>query len=96
MVCVAPQVQYLAAYFDDDLPLEVLETVSSSASRAGELRRKMRLGAGEFPRLEEAATIRDLLLRNTEEIASALKALNGEFILPEAGGDLLRDGPGVI
>ena len=25
-----------------------------------------------------------------------LRALNGEYILPEAGGDLLRDGPGVL
>ena len=40
--------------------------------------------------------IRDLLLQNTNELSSLLSALNGEYVLPEAGGDLLRDGPGVL
>ncbi len=47
-------------------------------------------------KLEEGVAIRGLLLRNTEEMAGVLKALNGEYILPEAGGDLLRDGAGVL
>ena len=47
-------------------------------------------------RLEEALTIRELLSQNTEEIAGVVRALNGEYILPEAGGDLLRDGAGVL
>lgn len=47
-------------------------------------------------RLAEAAQIRDLLKRNDEEVKGVLRALNGEYILPEAGGDLLRDGPGVL
>lgn len=47
-------------------------------------------------RLEEAVTIRTLLQRNTEEITGVLRGLNGEYILPEAGGDLLRDGAGVL
>jgi hypothetical protein len=38
--------------------------------------------------------IRDLLARNTEELAGVLKALRGEYVEPEAGGDLLRDGAG--
>ena len=46
--------------------------------------------------LDEAVDIRDLLKRNTEETDSLLRALNGEYILPEAGGDLLRDGAGVL
>ncbi len=46
--------------------------------------------------LEEALEIRSLLNRNTEEISGVLRALNGEYILPEAGGDLLRDGAGVL
>merc|ERR1712078_853918 len=37
-----------------------------------------------------------LLKRNTEEIDSLLRGLSGEYVLPEAGGDLLRDGPGVL
>eukprot|EP00892_Ulva_mutabilis_P009150 jgi/Ulvmu1/6607/UM003_0244.1 len=44
----------------------------------------------------EAAEVRGLLARNTEEVTSFLKALNGEYVPPAAGGDLLRDGPGVL
>ena len=40
--------------------------------------------------------IRGLLQRNTEELSGVMRALNGEYILPEAGGDLLRDGAGVL
>ena len=47
-------------------------------------------------RLEEGVEIRGLLQRNTEELTGVLRALNGEYILPEAGGDLLRDGAGVL
>ncbi|KAG2494735.1 hypothetical protein HYH03_007247 [Edaphochlamys debaryana] len=47
-------------------------------------------------RLEEAIAIRSLLLRNTEELDGVLQALGGGYVLPEAGGDLLRDGTGVL
>ena len=47
-------------------------------------------------RVREAVDIRDLLRRNTEEADGVLRALNGEYVLPEAGGDLLRDGAGVL
>ncbi len=40
--------------------------------------------------------IRSLLQRNTEELTGVMRALNGEYIQPEAGGDLLRDGAGVL
>jgi magnesium chelatase subunit H len=46
--------------------------------------------------LEEAGRIRDLLMRNTEEIDGVLAGLEGRYVPPEAGGDLLRDGPGVL
>jgi hypothetical protein len=46
--------------------------------------------------LAEAVTIRGLLARNTEELDGVLRALGGEYVLPEAGGDLLRDGAGVL
>jgi len=50
----------------------------------------------KFEKLEEAVSIRSLLRRNTEELIGALRALNGEYLAPAAGGDLLRDGPGVL
>ena len=53
-------------------------------------------GRGDLGRLQEGARIRGLLRRNTEELAGVLRALNGEYIQPEAGGDLLRDGAGVL
>ena len=47
-------------------------------------------------KLSEAVDIRTLLRRNTEELTGALRALNGEYLAPAVGGDLLRDGPGVL
>lgn len=44
----------------------------------------------------DAVHVRRLLDRNSEELDSLARALDGQFILPEAGGDLLRDGPGVL
>ena len=52
--------------------------------------------SGSLARLDEALEIRELLRRNTEELSGALRALNGEYLPPAAGGDLLRDGPGVL
>jgi magnesium chelatase subunit H len=37
-----------------------------------------------------------LLQRNREELTNLLRGLNGEYIPPAPGGDLLRDGPGVL
>ena len=46
--------------------------------------------------IREAINIRALLLRNTEELDGVMRALNGEFVPPAPGGDLLRDGSGVL
>ncbi|ABO96227.1 predicted protein [Ostreococcus lucimarinus CCE9901] len=40
--------------------------------------------------------IRDLLSMNTEEITGMHRALDGEWVPPAVGGDLLRDGKGVL
>jgi len=55
-----------------------------------------RVGGGAGAALAEAVEIRALLRRNVEELSGAMKALNGEYLLPAVGGDLLRDGPGVL
>ncbi len=44
----------------------------------------------------EALEITRLLARSTEELTNLLRGLNGEYIPPAPGGDLLRDGPGVL
>ncbi|KAL6750256.1 CobN/Magnesium chelatase-domain-containing protein, partial [Haematococcus lacustris] len=80
---------------------------SSSSSRLGQVQGQGQgQGQGQVwdaaslealaPKLEEAVRIRDLLQRNTEELRSVVRALGGEYIEPEAGGDLLRDGAGVL
>ncbi|KAK3245427.1 Magnesium chelatase [Cymbomonas tetramitiformis] len=96
--------QYLGAYFGDDLGSVAVEAVANTRGGLDQVHGKLRGSSAEDPggagvaesRLAEAVEIRDLLLRNTEELESAVKALNGEFVLPAAGGDLLRDGPGVL
>ncbi|KAM3098812.1 cobaltochelatase subunit CobN [Phormidesmis sp. 146-35] len=46
--------------------------------------------------LLEADKIRNLLAQNTDELTNLLRGLNGEYIPPAPGGDLLRDGAGVL
>lgn len=78
--------KYLSAYFDGALDETVIQRVVEHAEVSS-----------EDPNLvNEAIQIRDLLYQNTNEIDSIIKGLNGEYILPEAGGDLLRDGIGVL
>ncbi len=45
---------------------------------------------------EEAEKIRELLLQTGDEMTNLLRGLNGEYIPPAPGGDLLRDGVGVL
>ena len=45
---------------------------------------------------KDAENIRELLMQNTDELTNLLRGLNGEYIPAAPGGDLLRDGPGVL
>jgi len=47
-------------------------------------------------RQEEEGLVRELLGQTTDELRNLLRGLNGEYILPAPGGDLLRDGAGVL
>jgi hypothetical protein len=98
--------KYLTAYMDDRLPGEAVDKIANcSEDELEDVRRDLER---QFQGLEspesgdlrgaagEAIEVRRLLDQNTQEIQSVLKALNGEYVLPEAGGDLLRDGPGVL
>jgi magnesium chelatase subunit H len=99
---------YLDAYFDGGLPAPALEALASGASleaaRAA-LESAFRVSAAAAAsdavapleaQLAEAATIRDLLARTPEELDAIVRGLNGEFIKPAPGGDLLRDGAGAL
>jgi magnesium chelatase subunit H len=48
------------------------------------------------PARPEASQIRELLMQTTDELTNLLRGLNGEYIPPAPGGDLLRDGAGVL
>ncbi len=45
---------------------------------------------------KEGENIKELLKQNTDELTNLLRGLNGEYIPPAPGGDLLRDGAGVL
>ena len=47
-------------------------------------------------KVTEAVEIRNLLALNSEEIHGMHRALDGEWVPPAVGGDLLRDGKGVL
>ena len=53
-------------------------------------------GKMPVPLEKEVSQIKDLLMQTTDEITNLLRGLNGEYIPPAPGGDLLRDGPGVL
>jgi len=71
---------YLEAYFGG-------EEEENEPQRRGERREG---------REEEERVIRDLLMQSTDELTNLLRGLNGEYIPPAPGGDLLRDGAGVL
>jgi len=47
-------------------------------------------------KIQEALDICERLTQTPDELANLLRGLNGEYIPPAPGGDLLRDGPGVL
>ncbi|MGC9505780.1 magnesium chelatase subunit H [Baaleninema sp.] len=82
---------YLKAYFEDRLSPELIYAVAyhNKTYSNSDLN-------GNSEALKEAEQIRDLLLRTPEEITNLLRGLNGEYVPPAPGGDLLRDGIGVL
>jgi magnesium chelatase subunit H len=86
-------VAYLEAYFGDRLSEE---RVRELVFEENEPRRREGRKEEEREGFEEGLLVRDLLLQTTDELTNLLRGLNGEYILPAPGGDLLRDGPGVL
>jgi magnesium chelatase subunit H len=100
---------YLQAYFEDQLSPTWLETIATAPEQVEaqwqleSQTQRQKQGAIVEPQLQQqrslldqALTIRSLLLQNTDELTNLLRGLNGEYIPPAPGGDLLRDGPGVL
>jgi magnesium chelatase subunit H len=82
---------YLEAYFGERLSQEQVKAIVSQTSTD-----KMPVPQERCGVFEEGLVVRDLLLQTTDELTNLLRGLNGEYILPAPGGDLLRDGPGVL
>ncbi|HEY9644578.1 MAG TPA: magnesium chelatase subunit H [Coleofasciculaceae cyanobacterium] len=86
---------YLEAYFGEELSGESIAAVVTADSA-----RNRADGAPSPTAIDPASAtaiqIRDLLAQTTDELTNLLRGLNGEFIPPAPGGDLLRDGVGVL
>jgi len=98
---------YLSAYFGDELPPDLLQDMSrlTSDTSSQELEAKIQTLKSKIPpdtwpqldaKIQAALDISRLLAQTTDELTNLLRGLNGEYIPPAPGGDLLRDGPGVL
>jgi len=90
---------YLQAYFGEELPANVLNAIACPGEFIAEENgqtNNLSVEIANFPRLKEALQVRNLLLQTTDELSNLLRGLNGEYIPPAPGGDLLRDGVGVL
>jgi magnesium chelatase subunit H len=99
---------YLSAYFGEEVPEVAVEVIAQGHDQSvalaaihAEFHRthpgaKLRLSPELPQKLEQAIIIRELLLQTSDELTNLLRGLNGEYIPPAPGGDLLRDGPGVL
>jgi len=82
---------YLSAYFGQKLPAEIIQDIANLS----------KLDLSLYPtsyhaEIEQGLLIKELLNRTDEEMSNLLRGLNGEYIPPAPGGDLLRDGAGVL
>ncbi|MBV9385536.1 MAG: magnesium chelatase subunit H [Chroococcidiopsidaceae cyanobacterium CP_BM_ER_R8_30] len=95
---------YLRAYFGEELPEDVISEVVSNQLSVANTKIESKIGlssrsgidANAKTKIEEAEQICKLLMQTGDELTNLLRGINGEYILPAPGGDLLRDGPGVL
>ena len=82
--------RYLNAYFGEDFSPSWLDTLSHPTPDS-----RLTTHDSRLP-LDQAQQICTLLNQTTDELTNLLRGLNGEYIPPAPGGDLLRDGIGVL
>ncbi|MGB5637314.1 MAG: magnesium chelatase subunit H [Waterburya sp.] len=85
---------YLEAYFDEELSEVEIDGIISR--QGAKTQRDVENDLVLSDKFQEGERIRDLLAQNTDEMTNLLRGLNGEYIPPAPGGDLLRDGSGVL
>lgn len=84
---------YLQAYFGDRLPPDLISTIAHAKPLPAQIQTA---DPDLEATLKEAVALRDLLNQTSDELTNLLRGLNGEYIPPAPGGDLLRDGVGVL
>jgi len=95
---------YLTACFEETkssspLPAAAIEKLAESAPGSDVIGACVQNGTdNETVReaIREASRLRDLLNQNHEELRGMLRALNGEYVPPAPGGDVIRDGASVL
>ena len=91
---------YLEAYFGEQLSPELIEQIAADTLEPTDIDTLAKRYPNDNPLtpqlLEEAGNIRQGLTQTTDELTNLLRGLNGEYIPPAPGGDLLRDGPGAL
>lgn len=98
--------RYLQAYFGEELPESVITAIINGVDQPTALAAyhaqflptepSHRINPELPDKINEAIAIRTLLQQTTDELTNLLRGLNGEYIPPAPGGDLLRDGMGVL
>ncbi|PHV64407.1 magnesium chelatase subunit H [Cyanobacterium aponinum] len=87
---------YLEAYFDDTYSQQNFAQELSNSDLFARVEKKAEKEEELKQRFAQQQLITDLLMQTEDELTNLLRGLNGEYIPPAPGGDLLRDGAGVL
>lgn len=87
---------YLEAYFDDTSQQEEFQRELDRSDLFARVEKKTSRQEELQTRFQQQQLITELLLQTKDELTNLLRGLNGEYIPPAPGGDLIRDGVGVL
>ncbi|WP_373478508.1 magnesium chelatase subunit H [Geminocystis sp.] len=87
---------YLEAYFDDTYSQQNFAQELNNSDLFARVEKKAEKEEELKQRFQQQQLISDLLMQTDDELTNLLRGLNGEYIPPAPGGDLLRDGAGVL
>lgn len=87
---------YLEAYFNDTQAQENFNQELNQSDLFARVEKKELKQEELAQRFQQQQLITDLLMQTEDELTNLLRGLNGEYIPPAPGGDLLRDGAGVL
>ncbi|MBL1208396.1 magnesium chelatase subunit H [Geminocystis sp. GBBB08] len=87
---------YLEAYFNDTYSQQNFAQELSNSDLFARVEKKAEKEEELKQRFAQQQLITDLLMQTEDELTNLLRGLNGEYIPPAPGGDLLRDGAGVL